>query len=115
MNTRFISMKDLNEADLPMFPDDFENFVLKKCLEQREFLEKNWIPECARIILELKDCWKHLVPLDDDETLDLPMKFFACIASEMSNQLRSMVVDSLEEFAQFFEQYKVNNQINYRF
>jgi len=69
------------------------------------------VPLCAKKILELKEYWKHLVPLDDDESLDLPMKFFACIASEMSNQLRNMVVDSLEEFVNFFEQYSVNNKI----
>ena len=36
-----------------------------------------------------------------------PMKFFAGIAIEMSNQLRNLVVDSLAEFVAFFEQYKV--------
>ena len=107
MNSRFISLKDLNSANMPMLPDDFEKFVKQKCLEEREILEKNWIPKCAKAILELKDQWKHLVPVDDDETLDLPMKFFATIAIEMSNQLRNLVVDSLNEFVQFFEQFKV--------
>ena len=91
-----------------MFPDDFEKFVKQKCLEQRELLEKTWIPQCGKKILELKEYWKHLVPLGDDESLDLPMKFFACISAEMSNQLRNMVVDSLDEFVQFFEQYLVS-------
>ena len=101
----------MNSADLPMLPDDFEKFVKTKCLEQRELLEKTWVPLCAKKILELKEYWKHLVPLGDDESLDLPMKFFACISSEMSNQLRNMVVDSLDEFVQFFEQYSVKNEL----
>ena len=109
LNTRFISLKDLNEASLPLYPEEFENFVKQKCMEQRELLEKTWIPKCAKLILEFKDYWSHLVPLDEDELLDLPMKFFACIAIEMSNQLRNLVVDSLAEFVAFFEQYKVNN------
>lgn len=77
-------------------------------MEQRELLEKTWIPKCAKLILEFKDYWSHLVPLDEDELLDLSMKFFACIAIEMSNQLRNLVVDCLAEFVAFFEQYKVN-------
>lgn len=81
----------------------------KKCLEQRELLEKKWIPKCAKVILELKDYWKHLVPLEEDETLESPMKFFSGIAVEMSNQLRNLVVDSLAEFVAFFEQYKDGN------
>lgn len=91
-----------------MYPEDFEKFVKQKCLEQRELLEKSWIPKCAKTILELKDSWKHLVPLGEDESLDLPMKFFSCIATLMSNQLRNLVVDSLNEFVLFFEQFKVN-------
>ena len=27
LNTRFISLKDLNEASLPLYPEEFENFV----------------------------------------------------------------------------------------
>ena len=113
MNTRFISLKVLNEAALPLYPEDFENFVKQKCLEQRDLLEKNWIPRCAKLILELKDFWRHLVPLAEDEVLDLPMKFFACIAVEMSNQLRNLVVDSLSELVDFFEQYQVNEYIKF--
>lgn len=102
-------MEDLNNASLPMYPDDFENFVKLKCLEQRELLEKQWIPKCARIILEHKDYWKHLVPVDEDESLDLPMRFFSAISTLMSNQLRNLVVDSLHELVTFFEQYRDGN------
>ena len=112
VKTRFISLNDLNSTNLPLSPDDFEKFVKQKCLEQRELLEKNWIPKCAKKILELKEYWKHLVPMDDDESLELPMKFFSCIAAEMSNQLRNLVVDSLDEFVVFFEQYKDGNNFN---
>lgn len=109
IQTRFVSMEDLNNANLPMYPDEFENYVKLKCLEQRELLEKQWIPKCARIILEHKDYWKQLVPVDEDESLDLPMRFFSAISTLMSNQLRNMVVDSLHELVNFFEQYHDGN------
>jgi dynein heavy chain len=92
-----------------MYPEDFEKFFQKKCLEQRELLEKNWIPKCAKAILELKEHWKHLVPMEEDASLELPMRFFASIATLMSNQLRDLVVDSLAEFVNFLEQYKNGN------
>jgi dynein heavy chain len=111
INTRFVSLKDLNAAPLPMYPEDFEKFFQKKCLEQRELLEKSWIPKCAKAILELKDYWRHLVPMEEDASLELPMRFFATIATLMSNQLRDLVVDSLGEFVDFLEQYKVRKII----
>jgi hypothetical protein len=76
-------------------------------LQERELLEKSWVPKCAKIILEMKDQWKYLVPLGDDEPLDEPLKFFECLAILMSNQLRNLVVDSLAELVSFFEQYQV--------
>lgn len=109
IKTRFISLEDLNNANLPLYPHDFEQYITAKCLKQRELLEKKWIPECAKLILELKDFWKHLVPQSEDESLDMPMRFFAAIASEMSNQLRDLVFDSLHEFVLFLEQYKDGN------
>jgi hypothetical protein len=107
IDTRFISFEEFNNAGLPMYPNDFELYVKQRCLKQREFLEKKWIPTCAQAILELKENWKSYVPHSDDESLDLPMKFFAAISSEMSNQLREMVYDSLAEFVKFIEQYGV--------
>ncbi len=92
---------------MPLYPNEFEIFVKQKCLKQREVLEKKWIPTCAQAILELKEYWKNYVPSSDDESLELPMKFFATIASEMSNQLRNLVYDSLAEFVEFIEQYSV--------
>ncbi|CAF0812221.1 unnamed protein product [Brachionus calyciflorus] len=112
VHTRFISANDLNNSNLPMYPDEFEKFVKQKCLEQRELLEKQWIPKCAKIILDFKDYWKHLVPMGEDESLDLPMKFFSCISTLMSNQLRNLVVDSLQELVDFFEQYRHGNNFD---
>ena len=109
IETRFVSLSDLNAAPLPLTPDDFERYVTQRCMEQRHMLEKDWVPKCAKKIVEMKAEWSHLVPKGDDESLELPMKFFACIAAEMSNQLREMVVDSLDEFARFFEQYQHGN------
>ena len=106
--TRFVSLDDLNSAKLPLYPDEFENFVKQKCLQERDLLIKSWIPKCAKVIVDLKDYWKHLVPMGEDEPLDEPLRFFECIATLMSNQLRSLVVDSLQELVSFFEQYEVN-------
>ncbi len=105
--TRFVSFDDLATAELPMYPVDFEQFVKQKCLKQRELLEKVWIPQCAKTILDLKDKWKNLVPTGEDESLELPMRFFSSISSEMSNQLRNLVYDSIEELVEYFEQYQV--------
>ncbi len=113
MHTRFISLEDLNSADLPMYPDDFEKFLQKKCLQQRELLEKNWIPKCAKVLINLKKYWEQLVPKDEEASLQPPMRFYNCVATLMSNQLRNLVVDSLAEFVSFFEQYQVKLELIY--
>lgn len=82
-------------------------------MQQRDLLIKSWIPKCARVILELKDFWKHLVPNGEDDPLDESKRFFDCIATLMSNQLRNCVVDSLQELVWFFEQYQVTFILSY--
>jgi dynein heavy chain len=96
-----------------MYPDDFEKFLQKKCLQQRELLEKNWIPKCAKVLINLKKYWEQLVPKDEEASLQPPMRFYNCVATLMSNQLRNLVVDSLAEFVSFFEQYQVKLELIY--
>jgi dynein heavy chain len=50
-----------------------------------------------------------MVPMEDDGTTDLVESFFNTVASRMAAHLRQLVNSSLEDFAQFFEEYSDGN------
>ena len=68
----------------------------------------SWIPTCAKLFIDKKEYWWHLVPQDDSST-ELAQEFFACVAAVMSIQLRGMVIDSLADFLEFFQIHKVSH------
>ena len=71
----------------------------------------SWIPTCAKLFIDKKEYWWHLVPQDDSST-ELAQEFFACVAAVMSIQLRGMVIDSLADFLEFFKIHKVRQRVN---
>ncbi|XP_063446016.1 dynein axonemal heavy chain 3-like isoform X5 [Mytilus trossulus] len=106
---RFVNLKELNEADLPLLPSEFESLVKKQCWEAHEVLRKSWIPNCAKLFVEHNELWEDLVPPDDDDNTELVEEFFACVAGLMSIQLRGMVINSLADFLKFFATHKEGN------
>lgn len=72
-------------------------------------LETRWIPACAKILIEQRQEWMHLVPSSEGESATLVQQFFACLAALMSTQLRSLVINSLADFVRFLSMYKVND------
>ncbi len=66
-----------------------------------------WIPTCAKAFIDQKEKWAYLIPQNDTDPTDLAQLFFACVASVMSNQLRSMVINSLSDFLDFFKIHEV--------
>ncbi|XP_033740540.1 dynein heavy chain 3, axonemal-like isoform X1 [Pecten maximus] len=106
---RFVNLKELREADLPLLPNEFESLVKKQCWEAHEVLRKSWIPTCAKIFVDKNELWQDLVPPNDTDSTQLVEEFFACVAALMSIQLRSMVINSLIDFLEFFETHKGGN------
>ncbi|XP_061175178.1 dynein axonemal heavy chain 3-like [Saccostrea echinata] len=107
---RFVNLKELMEADLPLLPSEFESLVKKQCWDAHEVLRKNWIPTCAKVFLDKNELWQHLVPPGADDSTELVEEFFACVAALMSIQLRSMVINSLADFLSFFAIHKEGNE-----
>jgi len=67
----------------------------------------SWIPTCAKIFVDKNELWQDLVPPNDTDPTILVEEFFASVAALMSIQLRSMVINSLADFLEFFETHKV--------
>ncbi|KAK6187847.1 hypothetical protein SNE40_005782 [Patella caerulea] len=108
-HVRFINLKELLAADLPLLPVEFESLVKKQCWEAHELLKKEWIPTCAKVFIDQKDVWEYLVPPNDTDSTELVAEFFSCVAALMSIQLRSMVINSLADFLEFFQLHEKGN------
>ncbi len=48
-----------------------------------------------------------MIPQNDTDSTELAQLFFSCVAGLMANQLRSMVIDSLADFLDFFKVHEV--------
>ena len=66
---------------------------------------------CAEIFMSKKDLWAFLVPQNDNESTNRVQEFFACVAALMSIQLRSMVINSLADFLEFFKIHQVSMKV----
>ncbi|XP_059139620.1 dynein axonemal heavy chain 3-like isoform X2 [Physella acuta] len=106
---RFVNVDSLLAADLPLLPAEFESLVKTQCWEAHEFLKKTWIPTCAKLFVDYKEVWQDLVPPGEYDNTDMIQEFFSCVSSLMSLQLRSMVINSLADFLNFFRRHEAGN------
>lgn len=66
-----------------------------------------WLPKCAALFDAYKDLWLPLIPDDEQMAPVAVQEFFSCVASLMSLQLRSLVVDSLQDILYVFTLHQV--------
>lgn len=64
------------------------------------------------MFVEKKHLWERLIPQSDGDSTALVQKFFGCVASLMSIQLREMVVNSLADFLKFFQIHASGNDFD---
>lgn len=64
-----------------------------------------WLPSCASILVTYKD--KPLTPSSDQVSSGGIQKFLDCVAALMSLQLRSLVIESLQDLLHFFMIHEV--------
>lgn len=94
-------------SEFALDPSDFEATVARTCQASRNILVGNWLPECADIFLEYKKNWWQYVPKKAADSCDLVEKFFRCVNMLLSEQLRSLVMRSLEAFKNLLVTFKV--------
>lgn len=68
----------------------------------------SWIPTCAKLFVDYNELWQDLVPPGEYDNTELIQEFFACVASLMSLQLRSMVINSIKDFLDFLRIHAVS-------
>ncbi|XP_046888652.1 dynein axonemal heavy chain 3 [Hypomesus transpacificus] len=112
---RFVRLRDLFSASLPLLPIEFEDLVQRQCQITRDDLVHNWLPRCASIFVTSKDLWLPLVPESDMVTPIIAQEFFSCVGNLMSLQLRSLVIASLQDLLSFFKVHQDGNDFGEKF
>ncbi|XP_058476444.1 dynein axonemal heavy chain 3-like [Solea solea] len=106
---RFVRLEDLYSANLPLLPSEFEEFVQVQCQNTREELLQKWLPDCATLLDDFNDLWLPLVNEEEQMALVHVQEFFNCVAALMSLQLRSLVIESIQDLMFFFSIHKEGN------
>ncbi|XP_062414629.1 dynein axonemal heavy chain 3-like [Pungitius pungitius] len=69
----------------------------------------SWLPHCASIIDTSQALWLPLTHEGEQEALVIVKEFFSCVAALMSMQLRSLVVESLQDLLYIFTKHEDGN------
>eukprot|EP00064_Thunnus_orientalis_P010890 superscaffoldBa00001518_g10919 len=106
---RFVQLEDLFSTSLPLLPSEFEEFVQRQCQAIRDELVQKWLPHCALLFDNFEDLWLHLIPESEEVAPVGVQEFFNCVAALMSLQLRSLVIESLQDLLYFFTIHEEGN------
>uniref|UniRef100_A0A3B3VZP3 Uncharacterized protein n=1 Tax=Poecilia latipinna TaxID=48699 RepID=A0A3B3VZP3_9TELE len=106
---RFVKTTDLCSTTFPLSPSEFVIFIQEQCEATRQELDEGWLPYCVSLFVVHEHMWVDLLP--ENEPI-LVAEFFHCVAALMSLQLRSLVIDSLQDLLQFFLRHKEGNDFS---
>ncbi|XP_008419893.1 dynein heavy chain 3, axonemal isoform X1 [Poecilia reticulata] len=106
---RFVKTTDLISTTFPLSPSEFVAFIQEQCEATRQELDEGWLPYCVSLFVVHEHMWVNLLP--ENEPI-LVAEFFHCVAALMSLQLRSLVIDSLQDLLQFFLRHKEGNDFS---
>lgn len=82
----------------------FEEAQLSFIAKRKQHLEETWIRKCVSLLEEAKQ-------VDILGTaIEQPKRFFNCIATLMSLQLRDLVRRSIEQYVEFFESFNCKDE-----
>lgn len=89
-------------AQCPMRVEDFRAHQLSQCEKLKNLLWTMWVPKCAEV-------FRRMPPLfinNDSEA------YWRSVATLQSNQLRTLVQDSLDIYVAFFESHPAVSQVD---
>ncbi|KAI3358460.1 hypothetical protein L3Q82_014895 [Scortum barcoo] len=74
-----------------------------------------WLPHCASLFDTFEDLWLPLIPKSEHVARVAVQEFFSSVAALMSLQLRSLVIDSLQDLLYFFTLHEGGNDFGEEF
>jgi dynein heavy chain len=96
---------------IPVSLAEFQAIIKNQCQEFRNVILTSWLPEVVAMFITTKDKWYSIVSSSNDpdvgyQRLDL---FFKAVYTLMSNQLWEILLESLKDFENYFEQFSSAN------
>ena len=95
-----VSSKDFTNH-LPFTVQDFQDFQLRFCDHTRGLLWTSWVPKNA-------DVFRNIIPICINGNAEA---YYRSISVLQSNQLHSLVINSMNRTVSFFQQYKPVDEI----
>ncbi|GAB1862505.1 Dynein heavy chain 3, axonemal [Camponotus japonicus] len=105
--TRIIRTQDFGTFPIPAA--EIEPKLNALCAAATDVLVKEWLADVAEIFLEKKYAWSQFFEMRPDASTAMIEKYFRSVNSLLSKQLRIMITETLEDFRDFFMQYKAGN------
>ncbi|XP_073998137.1 dynein axonemal heavy chain 3-like isoform X3 [Rhodnius prolixus] len=106
-----VPISKLEEAKMPIRPAEFDELTLRLCEEAQETFTNLWLVDVAEIILNMRDTWEYFAPKTPNESTALVEKFFDCINTLLSLQLRYIVLRSINHYRSIIHKYEGGNSI----
>lgn len=113
---RIVEMNTLSPINFPIGLDDFQAILRNQCITFRQRLFSEWIPKVACLFFENKEDWYSMVENPTSHgSSDLDVgyarldNFFKSVAALMSNQIWTFVRASLDDFVNFFVQFRTTS------
>lgn len=104
---KIIEVADIGELPVPAL--DFEARVNDLCSLASKKLLKEWLADVAELFLEKKHAWSNYFENKPKASTSLVEKYFRCVNSLLSRQLRIVLMDTLIDVKDFFLRYKDGN------
>lgn len=104
---KIIQVQDFGELPVPAL--DFESKVDSLCSLASERLLKKWLADVAELFLDKKHAWSIYFETKPDSSTALIEKYFRSVNSLLSRQLRTMLMETLNDVKKFFVQYRDGN------
>ncbi|XP_078041170.1 dynein heavy chain 3, axonemal [Augochlora pura] len=102
-----LKLQDL--GDFPILAFELEGRVNSLCNETMNKLTKEWLANIAEIFLEKKHIWSCLVEEHHKTSTVMIQNYFLSVNTLLSNQLRMIVMKTLEHIKEFFIEYSNGN------
>ncbi|KAG7209677.1 hypothetical protein KM043_011323 [Ampulex compressa] len=107
-NTMIIRIQDL--GSFPIQASEIEPRMNSLCQSASQVLLDEWLADVAEIFLKKKEAWSCFLEKHRNASTALIEKYFRCVNTLLSRQLRTMVMNTLYHVRDFFVQYAEGNR-----
>ena len=104
---KIVDVKEIGE--FPVEALEIVSTIEKLCNKSKKLLIEQWLAEIAELFLEKKDAWSRLFDKNPEASTLLIKRYFSSINCMLSQQLRHIVIETLNNLKEFLTRYWSGN------